>query len=470
MNDTSLSWGTAPALDPFETLMWRLDHYPNLRSAVTGVEILDTAPDRVRLRNAHARAVMAVPRLRQRLVDSPLGMPEWCDDPAFSLDTHLEFVKLRKPGSLRQLLDLAQTRAMEAFDRDRPPWSAVVVEGLQGGRAAYVLKLHHALSDGIGIVQLLSALHSRQRAPRGDKAPEESTVSAPLPTPSQILTRQLQRELRKAPARLRGAVSGLRNAWRSNPADGGSRLSRAARYAASLRRVMAPDLVPPSPLLAERNHLWRFEALDVPLAGLKAAAKACDATLNDAFVSALLGGFQRYHQHFGVALDEIPISFPISIRAEGDSAGGNRFAPGQFSGPIGEADPAARMRLIGEQVLRIREEPALAAPLALMPLMARLPTPVVAKAMAAKIATADLQISNVPGIRDKVYMAGAQVTQLYPYAPLPGCPAMIALVSHGATCCVGFNLDSAAVSDPDQLMDFMRESFDEVLGLGSVDL
>lgn len=463
-----LDWGTAPALDAFETLMWRMDRFPNLRSAVVAVEILDRAPDAGRLRAAHLRGAQTIARLREKLVDVPLGTPEWVQDTGFDVDRHLAFVTLPAPGTMRQLLDVAQTFAMEPFDRARPPWAARVVEGLEGGRAAYVLKLHHAMSDGIGIVQLLSFLHSRQREsdPTRWGAPPEAPPDETPPGVTALLARQLRRAVRQAPGQAADAVRTARQ-WLEPAPDNRSRLSKAAAYAASLRRVMAPDVAPPSPLLAPRNHQWRYEALEFPLATFKAAAKASGATLNDAFMAGLLGAFARYHLHFGVDVEEMPVALPISVRKAGDTAGGNRFAPGQLVGLLGKATALERMRHIGEQVARLRQEPALLAPLAVMPLMARLPAGTVAKAMGRKISANDLQASNVPGIREPVYVAGARVTHLFPYAPLPGVPAMVALVSHGETCCLGLNLDSAAISDPERFMQYLRESFDDILSLGT---
>jgi WS/DGAT/MGAT family acyltransferase len=464
---TSLNWGTAPALDGFETLMWRLDTYPNLRSAVVGIELLDCAPDRARMVAAHAWGVQAVPRLRQKLVEVPLGTPEWVDDTGFDLSAHLEFVTLPAPGSQRQLLDLAQNFAMAPFDRARPLWSARVVLGLDGGRAAYILKLHHAMSDGIGIVQLMSFMHSRQREPSGAReiaASEWDATRAPA-SAAAAARRQYRREIAKVPARMRDGVATLRG-WIQPAEDQGSRLTRIARYAASLRRALAPYMAPPSPLLAQRSFEWRFEAMEVPLAPFKAAAKACGASLNDAFVAGMLGGFARYHAHFDVAHDELHIGIPISVRAAGDTGGGNKFAPGQLAGKLLGATPQARMRHIGEQVARLRDEPALLAPLVIMPLLARLPTELVAKAMGPKMASNDLQMSNVPGIRDEVYMAGAKITHLFPYAPLPGVAGMIALVTHGQTCCIGLNLDAGAITEPEVLMQALHESFDEIIALG----
>lgn len=459
-----LDWGRAPALDAFETLMWRMDRYPNLRSAVVGLVVLDKATDPERVRAAHEWGSRAVPRLRERLVEVPLGRPEWVADADFTLDAHLQCVGLPSPGSERQLLDLAAAFAMEPFDRGRSPWAARLVNGLEGGRSAYVLKLHHAMSDGIGIVQLLSFMFSRQRAPLIER---KSMPMPELPTAgatdvASLMSRQARRELRKLPGRLRDGLDAVRRLM-GGPQR--SRLSELAGYAGSLRRALAPDMASPSPLLAERNNQWRFEVLDFPLAPFKAASKACGATLNDAFVAGLLGGFARYHREMGVDVDEMPIGMPINIRKADAAGGGNHFAPGQLVGPLGDMDPRERMRRIGEQVARQRNEPALAAPLALMPLLAALPTDAVSKVMGPKMALNDLQCSNVPGIRDDVFIAGAQATHVYPFAPAPGVPAMITLVTHGSTCCIGMNLDSGAITEPERFARCMRESFDEITKL-----
>lgn len=461
-----LDWGRAPALDAFETLMWRMDRYPNLRSAVVGLVMLDRAPDAPRARDAHEWGSRAVPRLRERLIEVPFGRPEWVADTAFDLDAHLGFDELPGPGTQRQLLDHAAAFAMADFDRERSPWAARIVTGLEGGRAAYILKLHHALSDGIGIVQLLSFMFSRQRAPTlaRKQMPLPPLPEASAPDPYTVMRRQAERELKKLPGRLRAGFESARRVLGESTGLR-QRVSAMARYAGSLRRAMAPHMAEPSPLMSARSHEWRFEVMAFPLAPFKAAAKSCGATLNDAFVAGLLGGYARYHQQLGVDIDEIPLVMPISVRSADASGGGNHFAAGQLVGPLGDLGPVERMRSIGEQVLRLRGEPALMATLALMPLLAQLPPDAVAKVMGPKMAANDLQCSNVPGIRDDVYIAGAHATQLYPFAPLPGVPAMITLVTHGADCCIGMNLDSAAIAEPERFLRCMHESFDEILAL-----
>src|SRR4051794_22381639 len=138
-----------------EGLMWRLESDPTLSSTFGDVTIVDRPPDMAILRSRLAAALTTVPRLRPRGQPatisrvSPLwAAPSWVADPDFDLDYHLRRVALPAPGSLRQLLDIATLITSDPFDRWRPLWSFTVVEGLKGGQAALVQKLHHTIADG----------------------------------------------------------------------------------------------------------------------------------------------------------------------------------------------------------------------------------------------------------------------------------------------------------------------------------
>jgi hypothetical protein len=149
-----------------------------------------------------------------------------------------------------------------------------------------------------------------------------------------------------------------------------------------------------------------------------------------------------------VSIDDMPVAFPISLRRGDDPMGGNRFAGAKFAGPVGETDPAERVRLVRQMVLNVRSEPAIDAMERMSGVLVRLPVPLLTRIMLSLGRTNDLQASNVPGISYPVYLAGAEVTHFYPFGPLPGCAAMIAMVSHNGICCVGANLDAAAVTAP----------------------
>jgi WS/DGAT/MGAT family acyltransferase len=460
------AWSAAAEMDPFETVMWRSEADPRLRSTMTIVEILDRAPDWSRLLRAHDWASRVVPRFRQRVVEPPLtlGAPAWVTDGELDFGYHLQQMQLPAPGTMSQVLEIAQSFAMRPFDRARPLWEAVVINGLEGGQAAYILKTHHCVADGIGGVQLLALLHSRSREPMRDR-PEPVAPPADTRTPIEVLATQAARLAADGPARAARqsmAAAGLAARVLSSPARS---VTDAIAYASSLRRVADPATGAPSPLLAPRSLTWRFEVAEVPLADLKAAAKSAGGSVNDAFLAAVLGGFRRYHEHFSVPIDTMPIAMPISLRTAADPAGGNRFAGARFAAPVAEPDPAERMRQVREFVITARAEPAINAAALLSPALSHLPGPLVARILAGLTSGNDAQVSNVPGIPYPVYMAGARITRMYPFGPLPGCAAMITLISHDGTCCIGINMDAAAITDPALLRRSLREGIDEILAL-----
>ena len=449
-------------MSAFESVMWRLESDPRLRSPMVAVELLDTEPDWDRLYAAHDWGTRLVPRFRERVVEPPLGLgrPVWAVDPNFDLHYHLRRVRLPKPGSFDQVLELAEKAAMTPFDPARPPCEAILVEGLEGGQAAYVLKVHHSATDGLGGIQLLGMLHSRQREPMADK-PQPPPPEPERPASLSLLAEQVGRRALDA---ARGAVEALGMAGRL-AARPDAVLTDAARFAGSLGRMLGPPPAPPSPLLRGRSLSWRFGVHEMPLDELKAAAKAGGGSLNDAYLAALLGGLRRYHDEFGVEIDELPIAIPISVRRGDHPMGGNRFAGARFAAPIGVRDPRERIELIREFVLGARAEPALDALNLIAPVMNALPAPLLRELSAGLTGAQDVQATNVPGIPYPVYMAGAQITRMYPFGPLPGCAVMAGLVSHSGTCCIGVNVDAAAVTDLGLFMDCLREGFDEVLAL-----
>jgi len=473
MNETVLSpetmdelrrWGGPAEMSAFEAVMWRAEVDPRLRSTTTSVFILDRAPDWERLNRGHRWLVRAVPRFRQRVIEPALGIgtPTWADDADFNLDYHLRRTRLPEPGSDRQLLDLAQNLAMTPFDRARPPWEATLVEGLDGGRAAYVLKLHHATSDGLGIMQLLSRMLSRSRDPAARPEPEERRNAARSPSATQLARERLL----ALPQETAGTVKSLLETvgrWAREP----DALRKARDYADSAQRMLATRPVPGSPLLRRRSLSWRFDAIEIALDELKAAARACDASLNDVFLAGLVGGFRRYHEAMGIDVQQMPIGFPISLRKEGDPPGGNKFAGSQYAAPVSENDPVARVRHVQQFVREIRREPALDIMVRLMPVVVRLPLATITSLTAEFTTAQDAQISNIPGIGEPIYMAGAQVTHFWPFAPVPGCAMMIAMISHNGRCCIGINSDRAAVTDPELMTASLREGLQEMLQLAT---
>jgi len=384
-------------------------------------------------------------------------------DPDFDLRGHVWRACLPSGAGWPELLEAAARLAMRPFDRARPPWEAVLYEGLPGGRSAYLLKMHHSLTDGLGAAQLLDRLHSRdcELTPTPSSPPAAPASVGSQASPLGVLAHQVRTDVGSVPELLRTAGVGALGAL-TNPAG---TLRWATRYGSSLRRVLSPLAADSSPLLADRGSAWRFAALDVPLRELRAAARAGGGTLHDAYLAALLGGYRRYHAALGRPVEAIPVAIPISVRRPGDPQGGNRITGARFSAPMGTVDPRARIGQIRDLILAARSEPAIDSVGLVFPALARLPGQLSTQLVCSMAKANDLQASFVPGGRTDRYLAGARVERVYPFAPRPGCPAMITLVTHQDVGCVGVNFDPVSFTEPELFIHCLLEGFTEVLEL-----
>ncbi len=452
-----------PHMRQSDAFSWYMERDPLLRSTVVAVLVFDSAPDQDRLLRRLERATRIVPGLRHHLVEPPLRLapPRWVVDPSFDLSWHVRRIEAPVPKDLAGVLALARTEGMAAFDPARPLWCWTTVEGLEGGRAAAILKMHHSLTDGIGGMQLATELFDLAAdAPEPADDPDVPLPEAPSRTGMvlEALGYDVQRVLAVTRRTVTAAPGAAARALR-HPAGA---TGEAVRTARSILRTVAPISDTRSPVMQERRLGWHYDALDVPLDDLKRAARASDGTLNDAFLAGIAGGLRRYHTRHDTDVAELRVTMPISIRHEGDPAGGNRITLMRFPVPIGDVDVRTRVRTLHERATASRAEPSIPLTNAIAGLLNLLPTGVVGS----MLKHVDFLASNVPGLDAPIFVGGAQVRALYPFGPTIGAALNVTLLSYCGTCNVGINTDTGAVPDPETLIACLREGFDEVLALG----
>src|SRR5208283_633698 len=151
-----------------DAMLWGIERDPLVRQTITGVFILERAPDREVLLERLERGSRTLPSFRHRLVEVPLRLstPRWIVDPNFDLSYHVRWIGAPGDGSLDGVLEFARQSAMSGLDRERPLWTITVVEGLKGGQAALILKMNHVMSDGTGLIAIFGSLGDLTRKPR----------------------------------------------------------------------------------------------------------------------------------------------------------------------------------------------------------------------------------------------------------------------------------------------------------------
>ena len=463
MSDSVDAAGLPTALGAVDYLLHRGESNPRTRSGIMGLELLDTTPDWDRFRTRFEHASRRALRLRQKVVvpTLPTASPRWVVDPDFNVDFHVRRLRVPEPGMLRQVFDLAEVILQSPLDIARPLWTATLVEGLADGKAATLLHLSHAVTDGVGSVEMFAQIYDLERNPPAQPPP-------PQPVPQDLSGNDLMREgLNHLPG---AVVGGVRSAlWGAASLVGRTVLNPAAAvsgvlgYARSGVRVMS-QAAEPSPLLRRRSLATRTEALDIPLSDLHKAAKAGGGSINDAYLAGLCGALGRYHEALGVPISTLPMAVPVNLRAEADPAGGNRFTGVNLAAPVGTADPVARMKKIRAQMTQRREEPAMDMIGSIAPVLSVLPGPLL-ETMTGSIIASDVQASNVPLYQGDTYIAGAKILRHYGLGPLPGVAMMVVLVSRSGYCTITARYDRAAVRHEALFARCLLEGFDEILAL-----
>lgn len=463
MSDANTLLDMPDRLGPFDALMHRGEANPRTRSGIMAVDLLDRAPDWERFRRVFEQASRRVPRMRQRVVTPtlPTTSPRWIVDPDFDLDFHVRRMRVPEPAGLREVLDIAEPMIQAQLDISRPLWSVTLIDGLTGDRAAVLFHMSHAVTDGMGGVALFSEIYDTQRdpSPRPD-------VEQPVPqdlTSAELMMEGIGELPRKVAGGMRRAAGDAVKLLGRVVRDPMRTTGEAVDYTRSVTRMMSPA-AQPSPLLLRRGLASRSVALDVRLNDLRRAAHAAGGSVNDAYLAGLCGALARYHSALGIPIKTLPLAVPVSLRSDGDAAGGNRFTGVNLAAPIGPEDPALRIRKIRRQMTQRRGEAALDVVSAIAPVLGVLPTTVL-DTLVDRLTPADVQASNVPFSPTELFLAGAGIERRYGIGPLPGVAVMAVMVSLAGTCGIALRYDRLAITDEALFARCLQEGFDDVLAL-----
>ena len=449
-----------------DALMWVIEKDPMLRSTITTVITVDGVVDKDALWAQIERASRAIPRLRQRVRSNPLSVapPRWEVDPNFDLGYHLRFARVSGAGTNEDVLAMAAPIAMQGFDRARPLWEATMVEGLEGGRSALIMKIHHAITDGVGGVQLMLEIFDLEQSP----APRVHLECPQVHVMNQAerFVDAFQHTARRQMGIAKRAAGGAMGAITSAVGDPVGTAGAAAELAESVVRIVKPATHPLSPLMKDRSLSYHFSTVSVPLDRAKTTGKLIGGTLNDTFVAGIVLAMNRYHEAHGISLSALRMGRPINIRDEHASeTAGNAFVPARFEVPADELDPLALMTELRARMVTARDEPANSLVEPLSNILFRLPATVVTEVFGGMMKGLDFQASNVPGSPFPLYLLGHQVRSIVPFGPLAGAAANITLLSYENDLNIGVTVDPAAIADPERFTQMLRDSYAELLDL-----
>jgi diacylglycerol O-acyltransferase len=219
--------------------------------------------------------------------------PVWIEDDAIDLEYHVRHAALPWPGGERELGELVGRLQSTPLDLSRPPWECTIIEGLDGGRFALFIKMHHSLIDGVSGMTLLQRAMSTDRT-KSLHLPPFWAVGAERKAPSAAAARS-------APAATwthaaTGAVQVLRDQARTVP-------QLAAAFGKILGRIgdpgdgmVVPFDAPRSVLNGRVREKRRFATQQFPMERLRTVAAAAHCTLNDVVLALCGGALRRFLQ------------------------------------------------------------------------------------------------------------------------------------------------------------------------------
>ncbi len=407
-----------------------------------------SAPQLLDLLGARAAAI---PRLRMRVRDVllPVGGAAWFTDKDFEVQRHVTRVVLPEGDFLTEAGRLAGELMEQPLGRGLPPWRMYLLDSPGDGPFAVLVKLHHALADGMRAVaigagifdQIASAGAGRGAVNRRTPVPPRSW----LPGPYEVAGMARERL---------------------------GEVGRALGVGASVVRASRLDLRATTALAARSSGTRRLATAELDAATVQRIRRAEGGTANDVLLAVVAGALRRWMLERGEALPgaDPRALVPVSRRRPGGAATGNKLSAYLLGLPVGEPDPRERLRLVRTGMNRNKAAGPLRGAGAVAVLADQLPA--LAHRFGAPLAgnaarmLFDILVTSVPLPRSALSLGGCPLRAVYPMAPLARGQALaIALSTYGGRVQVGLVADGKALPDLDRLATALREELRDLHAL-----
>lgn len=447
---------------PVDAAWLRMDTPTNLMM-INGVMMFAEPIDIVRLKEVVLHRLLRHERFRQRVRQPalPMGLPTWETDPHFDLNAHIHRMALPQPGDMTALQELVGDMMSCTLDPNKPLWHLYVVDNFQGG-GAIICRLHHCLADGLALMDVLLSLTDR-------------TPNAPaaLPQAEERRAGWLEELLRSAAATTKTVAKGaemlLHEGFTTlqNPSRALELAQRGGDYATALGKLLL--------MLPDRRTILRGKcgvikravwSDPIPLADVKAIGRRLDSTVNDVLLAAVSGALRRYLESRGqpTAGLDIRAMVPVNLRQPAEMGKlGNRFGLVILSLPVGTRDPLHRLAAVKKRMDDIKRSPEAVVAFGILTTIGLTPVDIekiIVNIFASKVTAV---MTNVPGPRETLYLAGSRLTGLMFWVPTASNLGLgISIISYAGEAIIGFMTDAGLVPDPEVIVKGFHAELDEM--------
>ena len=459
------------ALEPLSAVdhAWlRMDDPTNLM-IINGCLVLDGPLQRERLRDLLARRLHPIRRFRQRILNHK-GSPHWEVDPGFDLDAHVLEMDLPAPGGDQALREVVSDLMSVPFGLDRPLWRFYVLHGYKDG-SVVMGRLHHCIGDGMALLLVLLSLTDRTAGASPGVAPGAADPDG-LDDPDNPFTDLFRQSPRGAEAAKKLAEQimpdGMRLMEQSAEAFNSmgavvTGLASSTAFARLVGRPADPKTIFKGPLGIPKRVAWSEPIL---VSDVREVGKALGGTINDVLLSAMTGGLRRYLDRHGQRSRGLNFraAMPVNLRSiEKMSELGNRFGLIFLSLPVGIDDAVERLAELRRRALALKRSAEPVVVYAILRLLGMVPAAVQRMVVGIFASKTTLVMTNVPGPREELYLAGRALREIFFWVPQSGRVGLgISIFSYAGHVRLGLASDTGLVPDPEVIVEGFHEEFEEL--------
>lgn len=424
----------------------------------------------------------AIPRYRQRVVPSPLGLghPTWEDDPDFDMKNHVFRVRVKEPGTDKELRELTGKIFTGTLDRNKPLWEVYVVEGLSEKRGALIFKVHHCMVDGVAGIGLAMVLFDM--TPEPPKLRKKPRGKITLPNATQLLYDALwDAAIESVDHWTRFQKSLVDFSTNTNGSDLSLSLKK---FAGTMAGFLVPLTRMPfnKPLNGRRLVVWRNYSFN----DVRAVRAAAGGTINDVLLTAIGGAMRKYLAWKNPNQRRMPRSLrvlvPVNVRQEHErGALGNRVSFLPVEVPLHIEDHIERLHAVHLNMQDLKEARVSTAVSLMFEVVFGLPAQLQAAALSA-VANPNIQVlfptgmppanvicTNVPGPNIPLYVLGKRLLATYPKVPVTmEMGVNFAITSYDQKLFVNVCADGVAAGDADKIAEYLDETFQELLAQAEI--
>lgn len=409
------------------------------------------------------------PPWNRRLKSSLLKMPVhyWVDDDEIDLDVHLRHAALPHPGGERELGELIARLHSQPLDLSRPPWECTLIEGLDGGRFAFYVKMHHSLIDGVSGMKML------QRAMPQDA---KKSLSAP---PFWAVGLAPKRKAAKSEPERNGSIATFANAAAGLVDLLRGQVTTVPQLLLAFGKLLrasgprddalqVPFAAPESVLNGRVRAKRRFATQQIDIKRMKALAAVADCTLNDLVLATCGGALRRFLQDGGDLPDRsLTAGIPVSVRPQDDENAGNAITFIIATLGTDVDDPIERLAAVRASVqsakAHVQSLPSQAMTQYTMALMAPTLLTLLTGLGGRTRPMFNITISNVSGPAKPLYFRGAELLGTFPASIVTHGQALnITCQSYAGTMDFGFTGCHASLPHMQRVAVYTGEAFDEL--------